>query len=408
MKNLCIIRFNFLTMSINTNPKKIEEILTRGVSAIYNTEELRKKLLSGKQLHLKLGTDVTGPLIHLGHAVVHRKIRDFQELGHKVTLIIGDYTTLIGDHSDKVDMRDDISSETINENKKTYTEQFFKTVMPELTTIRHNSEWLSKLSFNDIIHLAKQFTVAQMIERENFKLRFDSGKPIKLSEFLYPLMQGFDSVALKCDIEFGGTDQTFNILAGRHLMEVFGLDPQIGFLVKLLPGNDGRKMGKSLKNFIPVNAEPNQMYTMLMQIVDEVIIDYFELLTRIPMEEIKEIESRLKSGENPMQFKKRLAKEIVSFYYGVEKANEAEYEFERIVQKKDYKDISETFRIKKPINIIDLILNLSFATSKSEARRLIDQNAVEINGKIIKKYDELIDSSGILKVGKKKIVKLEV
>jgi tyrosyl-tRNA synthetase len=394
-------------MKINTDPKKIEEILNRGVAVIYNKEELRELLLSGKQLHLKLGTDVTGPMIHLGHAVVQRKLRDFQELGHKVTLIIGDYTSLIGDHSDKVDMREERTIHTISEDEKTYTEQFFKTVNPELTEIRHNSEWLGKLSFNDVIHLAKQFTVAQMIERENFKLRFDAGKPIKVSEFLYPMMQGFDSVELNCDVEFGGTDQTFNILAGRHLMEVFGQKPQIGFTVKLLTGNDGRKMGKSFKNFIPVMAENNEMYSMLMQIVDDVIVEYFELITRIPMEEVNEIAEKIKAGENPMQFKKRLAFEVVNFYHGEEKAKQAQEEFERIVQNKDFSQIEETFDLKQPMNIIDLIIATNFAQSKSEARRLVEQKAVSLNGKIIESFDYSVQEEGLFRVGKKKFVNLK-
>lgn len=394
-------------MEVNTDPKKIDDILNRGVAAIYNKEELRERLMSGKQLHLKLGTDVTGPLIHLGHAVIHRKIRDFQELGHKVTLIIGDYTTLIGDHSDKVDMREDRTIQTISEDEKTYTEQFFKTVKKELAEIRHNSEWLGKLSFNDVIHLAKQFTVAQMIERENFKLRFDAGKPIKTSEFLYPMMQGYDSVELNCDVEFGGTDQTFNILAGRHLMEVFGQKPQIGFTVKLLTGNDGRKMGKSFKNFIPVSAEPNEMYSLLMQIVDEVIIEYFELVTRVPMDEVREIEAKIKAGENPMQFKKRLAHEVVTFYHGEEKASEAQAEFERVVQNKDYSEVTEEFTLDTPRNIVDLMLELNFAISKSDARRLIEQNAVKLNEETITSSDFEVNKSGLFRVGKKKIINLK-
>ena len=386
---------------INTDIKKIDDILNRGVAAIYNKEELRELLLSGKQLHLKLGTDVTGPLIHLGHTVIHRKIRDFQELGHKVTLIIGDYTTLIGDHSDKVDMREDRTLETISEDKKTYTDQFFKTVIPELTEIRHNSEWLGKLGFNDIIHLAKQFTVAQMIERENFKLRYEAGKPIKVSEFLYPMMQGYDSVELNCDVEFGGTDQTFNILAGRHLMEVFGQKPQIGFTVKLLTGNDGRKMGKSFKNFIPVMASNTEMYSMLMQVVDEVIIEYFELITRVPMEEIRDIEKRIANGENPMRFKKQLAFEVVNFYHGKEKAEEAQAEFERVVQNKDYSKVEE--RSAPSQNIVDALV-LFFNLSKSEAKRLIDQKAVKFNDKVITSYEEIIKENGVLKAGKKNII----
>ena len=201
-------------MQINTDPEKIEEILTRGVHAIYTKDELREKLLSGKQLHLKLGTDVTGPLLTLGHSVVHRKMRDFQELGHKVTLVIGDFTTLVGDHSDKVDMRKETSTSEISENERSYKEQFFKTILEESTEIRHNSEWLKGLNFNDVINLSKEFTLQQMLDRETFMLRYKENKPIGLDEFLYPLMQGYDSVALNCDVEFGGTDQTFNLLAG--------------------------------------------------------------------------------------------------------------------------------------------------------------------------------------------------
>lgn len=391
---------------IDTDPKKIEEILTRGVSAIYNKEELRERLLSGKQLHLKLGTDVTGPMIHLGHAVIHRKIRDFQDLGHKVTLIIGDFTTIVGDHSDKVDMRTDRTAENISDDEKSYREQFFLTVREDLAEVRHNSEWLQPLNFNDVIALAKQFTVAQMIERENFKIRFDEGKPIRVSEFLYPLMQGYDSVALNCDVEFGGTDQTFNILAGRQLMENAGQKPQIGFIVKLLTGNDGRKMGKSFKNFIPVTAEPSEMYGMLMSIVDEVIVEYLELVTRIPMEEVREIESKIAAGENPMQFKKLLAHNVVEFYYGKEKADDAAGEFERVVQNKDFSQVAETHQINPEQSVVDLLIELNFASSKSEARRLIDQKAVKLDETIITSYDSKIEAEGVLRVGKKKIIKL--
>lgn len=391
---------------INTDKNKIKDILTRGVSAIYNTDELEERLLSGKQLHMKLGIDVTGPLIHLGHAVIHRKIRDFQELGHKVTLIIGDFTTIVGDHSDKVDMREERTGQTISEDEKTYREQFFKTVKEELSEVRHNSEWLKPLDFKDVIHLAKQFTVAQMIERENFKLRFDAGKPIKLSEFLYPLMQGYDSVALNNDVEFGGTDQTFNILAGRHLMEMNGQKPQIGFICKLLTGNDGRKMGKSFKNFIPVSAEANEMFRLLMQIVDEVILEYFELVTRVPMEELKEIGERIKAGENPMEFKKKLAFEVVSFYHGEDKAHSAREDFERVVQNKDFTEITNSFVLSSEINLVDLLLTLSFANSKNEARRLIEQNAVRLNGVTLNDIAMKVGDKGVFEVGKKKIVRL--
>lgn len=387
--------------------QKIEEILTRGVNAIYEINELKELLNSGKTLNLKLGTDVTGPLIHLGHAVIHRKIRDFQEMGHKLTLIIGDYTTLIGDHSDKIDMREDTTLEIIKENEKNYKEQFFKTVIPELTEIRHNSEWLSKLDFNEIIHLAKQFTVAQMIERDNFKMRYMQGKPIRLSEFLYPLMQGYDSVYVKSDIEFGGTDQTFNILAGRHLMEVYGLKPQIGFTMKLLRGNDGRKMGKSLKNFIPVNSGYIEMYTMIMQITDEVIVEYFEFITRVPMEQVKEIQERINLGENPMLFKKRLAYEIVSFYHGEEKAKLAQEEFERVVQGKGIPKDLDLLIVKKGSNIIDT-LTQAFKYSRTEAKRLIDQRAIKYNNYVIDSYHYNLEQDGILVSGKKNYISIKI
>ena len=214
-------------MKVVTDIDKIEEVLSRGVHEVFTKEELRKKLLSGKQLHFKLGTDVTGSFLHLGHSVIHRKLRDFQELGHKVTLIIGDFTTLVGDHSDKVDMRAETTLKDVKKMEKSYQDQFFQTVIKSQTKVRHNSEWLKKLGFNDVINLAKKFTLAQMLDRQSFMIRYKSDNPIGMDEFMYPLMQGYDSVALKCDVELGGTDQTFNLLAGRHIMPSFNLEPQI-------------------------------------------------------------------------------------------------------------------------------------------------------------------------------------
>lgn len=391
---------------IITDPQKIEEILTRGVANVYNKDELRKRLLSGKQLHIKLGTDVTGSFLTLGHSVLHRKLRDFQELGHRVTLIIGDFTTLVGDHSDKVDMRSEITEDQIKENERNWSEQFYKTVIKEQTVIRHNSEWLKPLNFNDVIRLAKEFTIGQMLDRETFRLRYEQEKPIGLDEFLYPLMQGYDSVALNCDVELGGTDQTFNLLAGRKLMEAHGQEPQVCLAMRLLTGNDGRPMGKSLKNYITIAAPANEMYAKLMSIVDDVLWEYFELVTRIPMEEITHMRESVEQGQNPMTYKKRLAFEVTRFYNGEEAAHEAEEEFERVVQNKDYSAIAEEHILKQPINVIDLLLELTFATSKSEARRLIEQKAVKLNDTIITNSEATISDSGILKVGKKRIIKL--
>lgn len=389
---------------IDTDPKKIKEILTRGVHEIFTYEELEEKLKSGKQLHLKLGTDVTGPNLHLGHTVVHRKIRDFQELGHKVTLIIGDFTTLVGDHSDKVDMRSETNSEEIKKNEEHYKEQFFKTVLKDHTEIRHNSEWLKKLDFNDVINLSKQFTIAQMLERETFMLRYTQQKPIGLDEFMYPLMQGYDSVALDCDVEFGGTDQTFNLLAGRKLQPVFGQKAQSAVVMKLLTGSDGRPMGKSLKNFIPVLDSPENMYGKVMSVVDEVIFEYFELATRVPMEEIEEMKKSVKSGTNPMEFKKRLAKDIVTFYHGEKEAVAAEQHFEKTVQHKELPSEITIVEVSKNASLLETLkLVLGEKTSSSDIKRTITQGGVEINGVKLTEPNQILEnnSGDVIKFGKR-------
>ncbi len=395
-------------MKVIIDEKRIDEILTRGVHDIFTKEELKKKLMSGKQLHIKLGTDVTGSFLHLGHSVIHRKIRDFQELGHRVTLIIGDFTTLVGDHSDKVDMRGETSPKEIKKNEKGWSEQFFKTVYKKGTTIRHNSEWLKKCNFNDIIFFAKQFTVSQILDRETFMLRYKNGKPIGLDEFMYPLMQGYDSVYLKSDIELGGTEQTFNLLAGRKLMEAFGLKPQSAMIMKLLTGSDGRPMGKSLKNFIAISDNSNEMYGKILSIVDDVIWDYFELVTRIPMGEIEKMKIEVKKGENPMKFKKILAKEIVSFYHGEKKAKEAEENFVKTFQKKEIPDEMEEIKSSIGESIVDVLVKNKVLSSKGEWRRLIEGNAVHdlIKKENIKDLNIKISNSLTLKIGKKRFVKI--
>lgn len=395
-------------MAIITDEKRIDDVLTRGVHDVFTKEELKKKLMSGKQLHIKLGTDVTGSLLHLGHSVIHRKIRDFQDLGHKVTLIIGDFTTLVGDHSDKVDMRGETNSKEIKKNEKGWSEQFFKTVYKKSTTIRHNSEWLKKCNFNDIIFFAKQFTLSQMLDRETFMLRYKTLKPIGLDELMYPLMQGYDSVVLKSDVELGGTEQTFNLLAGRRLMEAFGLKPQSAMIMKLLTGSDGRPMGKSLKNFIPISCTPDEMYGGIMSIVDDVIFDYFELITRIPMDEVNKMRDEVKNGENPMKFKKILAKEVVSFYHSPKAAALAEENFTKTFQKKEIpNDIEEIFCLKGE-SISEALVKNKILSSKGEWRRLIESHAVH---DLIKK-ENISDQNAktindlILKIGKKRFVKI--
>ncbi len=393
---------------VNTDEKKIDEILTRGVHEVFTKDELKKKLLSNKQLHLKLGTDVTGPNLHLGHTVVHRKIRDFQELGHKVTLIIGDFTTLVGDHSDKVDMRSETNEKEIKQNEEKYKEQFFKTVHEDSTEIRHNSEWLKSLNFNDVINLTKQFTIAQMLDRETFLKRYQENKPIGLDEFLYPLMQGYDSVALECDVEFGGTDQTFNLLAGRKLMPAFDLEPQSAVVMKLLTGSDGKPMGKSLKNFIPVLDNANDMYGKIMSIVDEVIFEYFELLTRVPMDEIQAMKDKVKEGANPMEFKKLLAKDIVTFYHNEQEAQKAQEHFEKTVQGGEVPDQMIMVEIGNATVLDTIKLAVGEKVSSSEIKRVIKQGGVEING--VKETDMtriLENNSGdVIKFGKREFIQI--
>lgn len=378
---------------------------------IVTYKELEEKLLSGRQLHLKLGIDVTGPLIHLGHSVIQRKIRDFQELGHKVTLIIGDFTTLVGDHSDKVDMRDERDVTSISKDEETYKDQFFKTVLKENTEVRHNSEWLSKLDFNDVIGLAKVFTVGQMLEREAFNKRFTSQKPIGLDELLYPLMQGYDSIALKCDVEFGGTDQIFNLLAGRKLMEAKGLIPQNTFSMNLLTGSDGRPMGKSLKNYIPVNDSPNDMFGKLMSIVDEVIFDYFELVTRVPMADIETMKQEVASGTNPMTFKKDLALNVVEFYHGKQEALKAQAYFQKTVQNKEVEleDLVDITISTREATILELLKENS-GLSSGDLKRLAAQGGVEVDSVKITDYTKsLILKSGMLiKVGKRKYFRVNL
>lgn len=395
---------------VDTDPQKIEELLTRGVAEIFTKEELEQKLKSGKQLHIKLGTDVTGPDLHLGHAVVQRKLRDFQELGHKVTLIIGDFTTLVGDHSDKVDMREETNPETIKQNEEKYKEQFFKTVREDLTQVRHNSEWLKDLNFNDVINLANKYTVAQMIERENFMKRYTEKKPIGLDEFLYPLMQGYDSVALKNDVEIGGTDQTFNLLAGRKLMPSFNLPAQNALTVRLLTGNDGRKMGKSLQNFIPILDNAINMYGKVMSIVDGVIFEYFELITRVPMAEVEKMKKAVEGGENPMKYKKRLAFKIVEFYHSKDDAKNAQKVFEETVQGGEVSDeIKQKVKVEGKIVLFDLLKASIKDASSSDIKRTIKQGGVEVNGEKVTDSTTEIElfSGDIIKFGKRTFLEVE-
>ena len=384
-------------MKVITDEKRIDEILSRGVHDIFGREELKKKMLSGKQLHVKLGTDVTGNDLHLGHSVIHRKLRDFQELGHKVTLIIGDFTTLTGDHSDKVDMRTETNEAEIIEREKTYKDQFFKTVFENLTTIRHNSEWLDPLPFKTYLKMAKSYSVQQMFDRETFKKRYNEGKTIGFDEWSYPIMQGYDSVVLECDVELGGTDQTFNLLAGRKLMPLFGKEEQSAIAMKLLLGSDGRPMGKSLQNYIPITADANDMFGKVMSLVDHVVWDYFELTTRVSLDEIESMKQAVTGGENPMISKKRLAREIITFYHSESDAEAAQTNWEKTFSEGGLPTDIPEVSAKSGESLVEILANNSLVESKimkeSDEEKILDD-----------KYT--VTETSIFKIGKKKFVKI--
>lgn len=395
-------------------PEEQFELLRQNVAEIISEEELLNKLRKSyeekRPLKVKLGLDPTAPDVHLGHAVVLKKMRQFQKLGHEVVLIIGDFTGMIGDPTGKSETRKQLSREEIMENAKTYKEQVFKILDPDKTKIVFNSEWLSRMTFEDVLKLASKYTVARMLEREDFSKRFTEGRPISIHEFFYPLMQGYDSVALNADVELGATEQKFNILMGRILQKEYGQEPQVAVLMPILVGIDGkRKMSKSLGNYIGVNDPPDEMYGKVMSIPDEIMLEYYKLATDLEHRELEKIAENLKEGRvNPRDLKMRLAREIVKLYHGSDEALKAEEKFIRIFQKKDLPDEIPIVEVNdEKIWLPKLITLVGFSSSNSEALRMLKQGAVKINGeKIIDATDIEIRSPFILQVGKRKFVKV--
>jgi tyrosyl-tRNA synthetase len=371
-------------MKINTDPQKINELLTRGVEQIVNKEHLAEKLKSGKQLRIKLGIDPTSPNIHIGRSIPLLKLRDFQELGHQIVFIVGDFTGVIGDTSDKDSERPMLTHEQVKKNMEGYFEQAAKIIDIEKCEKFHNSEWLGKLNYHEIGEQADQFSVAEFIARENIKKRLDGGTRVSLREVLYPLMQGYDSVAVKADVELGGTDQWFNLLAGRKLQEHYGQEPQNILVGPLLEGTDGRKMSSSWGNTITLLAESKDMFGKVMSISDDLIIKYFTLATRVPMDEIKKYESEMKSGKNPRDYKMKLAWELVKMYHSGKEADKAQDFFINQFSKKEIPDDMPEVSAK---NIIDALVGAKICKSKSEARQVIDQGGVKINEKKVEAGD---------------------
>jgi tyrosyl-tRNA synthetase len=378
-------------------------------------EELRERLQltqqEGRPLRVYCGFDPRTSDLHIGHMVPMRKMRQFQELGHEVIFVIGRFTSLIGDPSDKDKVRGHLTNEEAILNAETYAEQAFKILDPDNIRIEYNDEWLSKLSFSDLIGLAQNFTLQQFLSRENFRKRWNNGDPIYLHETFYALMQGYDAFHLKTDVQIGGTDQLFNIVtAARKLMEVLGAKPNIAIIHGILPGTDGEiKMSKSLGNHIPINSAPEDMYGKIMSVPDHAMGHFFRLVTRWTPEKINAIESQLASDEvNPRDVKMELAREIVSIYHGEEKAESAENEFQTVFQKQGLPEDIPDYRVADGILLVDLIVDAGLVSSKSEARRMINQSAVRIDDNVIEdiKTSIHVKSPQILRVGKRRFLRL--
>ncbi|MFP4136017.1 MAG: tyrosine--tRNA ligase [Candidatus Acetothermia bacterium] len=387
--------------------EEIEKIKS-GTDDLVPEEELGEKLKKaeeeGRPLRVKLGVDPSSPDLTLGHAVVLRKLRQLQDLGHKAVMVVGDFTRRIGDPSGRTETREIMGAKEIEENMKDYERQVFRILDPEKTEFRYNSEWLGKLGFDDIIELTSKYTVARMLERDDFAKRYESNKPISILEFLYPLAQAYDSVAVDADIEIGGSDQRFNLFVGRHIQREFDQDPQIVMTVPLLTGTDGsRAMSQTRGNYIGINEEPETIYGKLMSITDETMEEYYELLTDVSHEEVEDM--------HPKEKKKRLAREIVGNIYSDVEATHAEEEFEHVFEQNEVPEDLEEIQVPEEeikedgtIWIIDLLELSGFVSSRSEARRLIDQGGVTLNGEKVTTvdFDPKVEEGKVLQVGKKK------
>jgi len=391
------------------------EMIRRGTAEIVPEEELKQKLYrsikNGQPLRIKLGLDPTAPDIHLGHTVVLNKLRQFQDLGHEVHLIIGDFTGRIGDPSGKSETRKQLTEEEVNANATTYKEQIFKVLDVKKTIIHFNSHWLMKLNFVDVLNLAGRYTVARMLERDDFSKRYKEGLPIGIHELMYPLMQGYDSVELRADVELGGTDQKFNLLVGRNLQKEYGFEPQIALMMPILEGTDGvQKMSKSLGNYIGVNDESYDMFGKVMSIPDNLIIRYYELLTRVPMAEIKSFQTAMEKGEiNPRDVKIRLAKHIITAYHSGEEADKAEEKFKLVFSQRDIPDDIPVVQIhERDVWLPKFLQENGMVDSSSEGKRMLQQGAIKVNGS--KHIDEnlvLMDDM-VIQVGKRKFVKIGI
>lgn len=392
------------------------ELIERGVVDCISREELKAKLeksvKTGTPLKIKTGFDPTAPDLHVGHTVLLQKMKHFQDLGHEVYFLIGDFTGFIGDPTGKSETRKPLTREDIAKNAETYKEQVFKILDPVKTKIAFNSEWLSKINSFDMIRLASELTVARMLERDDFKKRFDGGRPISIHEFLYPLIQGYDSVAMESDVELGGTDQLFNLLVGRDLQRSRGQEPQIVLTMPLLEGLDGiNKMSKSLGNYIGITETANDIYGKTMSVSDELMFRYYELLSDMTSDEIKDLRQGLEQGIlHPKEIKQKLARELTARFHSEEEAIQAEKNFENVFAKHDLPDDMPEYALQseEPIWLPKLLVDSGLVSSTSDGRRMIKQNAVSIDGEKIGDTDFAVEPAGdiVLKVGKRRFCKV--
>lgn len=395
--------------SIITDPKLIDEVLTRGVAEVIELENLRKRMLAGEKLRIKLGIDPTSPNIHIGRSIPLLKLRDFQDLGHEVVFIIGDETGKIGDTSDKESERPMLTQEQIAENMKTYLNQAFLILDKEKTETHYNSEWLSQLGLMELAKIANLFSLREFSSREVISRRLDIGQRVSFTEMMYPIFQGYDSVAIKADVELGGTDQRFNLLAGRHIQPMYNQQPQDILMINLIMGTDGRKMSSSWGNTINLTDSPNDMFGKAMGVPDELIISYLVHCTRIPEEGIASIQSDIDKGDNPRDAKIFLAKALVAMYHSEEAANVAEKYFINTFSKGEIPENVEELTVEVGAALVDILVEAGLSTSKSDARRKIEQGGVSIDGEKIVDINTTFTqeySGKILKVGKKDFRKI--
>ncbi len=396
---------------MKVNKDLIHKILNRNVAEVIVKSELEKKLLSGKKLNIKFGIDPTGTNLHLGHMVLIKKLRDFQLAGHQIILLFGNFTAQIGDPTGKSETRKPLTKKQVEENAKTYLKQIEKVLDIKKVKVVWNNDWLGKLKFDQVIKLAANFTVAQLLERDMFQERIKNSLPIGLHEFMYPLLQGYDSVAIKADVELGGTDQMFNMLMARPLQKESKMSQQSIMTTKILVGTDGiKKMGKSENNFIAIFDSPKEKFGKIMSIPDSLIIDYFEMCTDYDDADLKKVKQRLQKGENPKHLKIELAKTIVTFYHNQEEANQQEEEFNNVFAKKGLPtDIPVIKIVNTKLPLIDLLAEHKLVKSKAEARRLIDGGGIKVDQNKIQDYNYSLNfkNEHLIQIGKRIFVKFK-